>query len=118
LSPVQLAQQHCANYDQSRCLGADVWSKTCRPLKVCLLHESKPCRYFEICVLPNAKYGNPQILEAKRTYERSFGPGPSLNACDCGKPMAPGKRLCESCRIQNRRATLRKEKQRQRSQTS
>jgi|SRR5215471_15402864 len=73
MSPLQFAQQECANYDSGRCLGADVWTTTVRPLKVCLLHESKPCRYFEACVLPLANRGNMQLVEARRSYELSHG---------------------------------------------
>jgi hypothetical protein len=110
-----MARERCANYSDSHCLGADVFNTTCRPLAVCLLQEGKPCGYFERCVLPNAKYGNPDFLEAKRTYERTYGPGPSLKACDCGKPVAEGKRVCEACRLQRRKESNREAQRRSRS---
>jgi len=32
---------------------------------------------------------------------------PRARTCDCGTPLAKGKRLCSSCRTENRRRTLR-----------
>ena len=115
MSPLQFAQQECANYDQGRCAGADVWNTTCRPLEVCLLHEQKPCPYFEACVLPLANRGNVQFIQARRTYELSNGLRSSLHKCSCGTPMPPGKRLCEECRMRNRKETYRESQRRWRS---
>ena len=115
MSPLQFAQQECANYDGGRCLGADVWTTTVRPLKVCLLHESKPCRYFEACVLPLANRGNPQMIQARRVYEISHSGGTSLKSCACGNPLAPGKRLCQDCRVKRRKESNREAQRRGRS---
>ena len=44
---------------------------------------------------------NPPAGEARE-------PGkPSARICDCGAPLSKGKRLCDTCRTQNRRKTMR-----------
>ena len=116
MGPLAMAKAECANMTTpggclgipANCLGAK--KTNANPLDHCVLVEPKKrCHYFEKAVLPLVQY-YPQYRQAGTKYQRRLPkeapPPPSmidLWTCDCGKPMAKGKRMCESCRKANRK---------------
>lgn len=51
-------------------------------------------------------------LESNRAYNRLRNPD---RACSCGSPLEPGRRCCDECMTQSRRARRRRDKQRRRA---
>lgn len=109
-----------------------------KPLARCLLASGERCGYFERAVLPLAERGNPKFLEAREAYYakalRAAGLTPkaemkartivrhsagldglaAARLCQCGKPKAARKQFCEACKKLHRKASFRREKNRQR----
>lgn len=108
MTPLELARQECANYDQDRCLGAAIDNSNCHPLPRCVLHFNQRCGYFERCVLPMANRGTPEFVEARRRYDHINGLAAVVALkCPCGKPRDPQRRLCDDCREEHRRKATR-----------
>jgi hypothetical protein len=90
-----------------------------RPLPRCILADNQRCAYFERVVLPLADRGNPRFLQARENYFgskalRTAG-APEPRTCACGNPRAAGKQFCESCKKLRRKASFKREKDRQRA---
>jgi predicted nucleic acid-binding Zn ribbon protein len=96
----------CANYGE--CLFADT----------CLVEQGKRCRYFERAVLPTISglHGGDKILNEYQNRCRVSGvlkiKMAPVRFCQCGQPILPGRRFCDKCKQQKRKATYR-ESQRQ-----
>jgi hypothetical protein len=123
MTPVELARQECANYNQGACLGVTPDSLAVRddqpmnahPLPECVLYLGQPCAYFERCVLPMANRGKPELIQAREIYHRTHAMTAVRAKCPtCGAPRAPRKRFCVPCAREQRRATLRDAQRRKR----
>ena len=92
MTPVELARQECANYNQGACLGVSPDSLAARddqpmnahPLPECVLYLGQPCAYFERCVLPMANRGKPELIQA-----REISTAPIPWPPPCAPPSAP-----------------------------
>ncbi|MCL4181395.1 MAG: hypothetical protein KJ072_27110 [Verrucomicrobia bacterium] len=124
MTPLQFAQQFCANYQSGgSCLGAwivdDGKITSCSPKPKCVLPAR--CRYFEECVAPNAqRFPAPlaqAALSAVLDYRRGLsqpvkaGPAERTRRCQCGNLLKPKHQLCLACKKARRRATWRRQKQ-------
>ena len=118
MTPVELARQECANYNQGACLGVSPDSLAARddqpmnahPLPECVLYLGQPCAYFERCVLPMANRGKPELIQAREIYHRTHSMAAALRTAKCptcGAPRAPRKRFCVPCARQHRQNTTR-----------
>lgn len=126
MTPLQFAQQFCANYQpRGSCLGAwitdDGSMSFCRPLPKCVLPAR--CSYFEECVAPNAERVDGPTGVAMQAAVRSYftalaskegfksGPGGQgvevERRCACGAPITARRRVCNRCRALKRRETNR-----------
>ena len=105
MTPSQLAQAKCANFDQNGCLGATFIGRTpgddgaihtfkwgrfanLHERDRCLVLDRQPCDYLNQCVL------------GVRRQDRSC-PG-------CGGDIGKRRRLCETCAAKKHRESARK----------
>jgi len=124
MTPLELARDECANYNQGACLGVSPDSlyqrpghrPSAQPLEHCLIHVGQRCPYFERVVLPMEKHGSTAIIQAREMYTRVHGLVGIAPAsrCPCGAPRAPRKRFCAECAGRRRQTTLRDAKRRER----
>jgi hypothetical protein len=123
MTPLQFAQQFCANHQPGgSCHGAwiadDGSTPFCHPLPKCVLPER--CRYFEECVAPNAeRLPVPLVqgaLAAVIEYRRGLSQPvkvcqqQSARRCECGRLLLPKHQFCHACKQARRRATWRRQK--------
>jgi hypothetical protein len=109
---MQFIGGECANHrDDGSCLGMPVLlTKDSKmfPAAKCRVAEKKRCAYFEKCVLPLAtQRGEPPVLRQYGQLAATPELATSIRYCDCGAPMSKTARMCESCRLRNRRKTFR-----------
>jgi hypothetical protein len=135
MMPLEFARDECANWDKGACLGVRVGSLACHPkrtasgqsqtlnghplsahsLPECVLKQDQKCEYFERLVLPLANHGDPDFLDARRTYEKIHAlAAMKATTCVCGQSRAPHKRFCVECRDKHRRKSNREAKNRER----
>jgi len=135
----ELLKEGCANYQNHRCRGCDIWGRFCRPMASCLVKDGLRCKYFEMCVLPLGKHCN-KYAGAEREYfhtrtfplvgllpaeirEHPFFQRPAAPAgkqsereCpDCGGPLPKRHRYCPECAERRRRQSYRASKRKLRS---
>lgn len=120
MTPYQLVRAECANFSDSICHAlAD---------HECLVQKNERCEYFERCLLalPDmAGLANaPKYRSAVSEYRYSIMDGvragptrPGTRLCDCGTPLPPRHRLCDTCKAKKRRHTRRQAQKRWRSDT-
>ena len=123
MTPLQLAQTHCANWNSDgSCLGAiiddDLKIRRCRPRPRCIVGTpGQRCSYFEECILPMERSlhdarQRQEFEDAARQYRLAANvPSEEKRACpDCGRPMEPRQRFCPICADSRRRETNRQAK--------
>lgn len=99
----------CANY--GGCLFADT----------CLVEQGKRCGYFERAVLPTVSglRGGDKILNEYQNRCRVSGvlkiKMATVRFCQCGQPILSGRRFCDKCKQQKRKATYRESQRRHRT---
>lgn len=131
MTPAQVAEAHCANWDKGACLGvyynSDLSIRFKRPFERCLLRDCKKCYYFEEIIVP--MFDN--LTETDKEHPllknrlRDFNEGvaqyhvmlspqtatkvvPTARVCpDCKKrPLEPKRRVCDICRKNRRKTTI------------
>ena len=129
----QLVKRVCANYDrtygENECsLRTDGCNDYIDNLKEeqshcpCLVLNGKPCKWFRHKVLPPSDYQhcpNYDLQNLRLQYAQidlTFTAGvSSQRTCECGVPLLPRMRLCEKCKIRNRRMAYRESKKKVRT---
>jgi hypothetical protein len=123
MTPLQVAKEHCSNFDCGRCLGVyyndDLTPQFCRPLQACLLGEPfQRCPYFENVVMrittdDSSSAGakrREEFDEGIREYKFKAGliPPATRRLCpDCKRrSLEEGKKFCAICRDNRRRQTI------------
>lgn len=106
-SLVSDAKRNCANY----CDGCLI-----NEGRNCLLEDGRPCSYYRDAVFPNRdtnyKYAND--LHKNRTLIREYNQlymtsrVENSRYCGCGELLVKGMRMCDKCRIKNRKNRNRK----------
>lgn len=122
-----MARQECANWlTDNKCLGCDIGDdlelrRFRAEGKSCALAMGEACRYFTLNVLPIAdltedKFKAREFQEAKFEYLRRFSEEGlcKTRLCSCGQAMGKGERMCEACRQNRRKKTLKDAATRQR----
>ena len=119
MTPLQLAQEECANHQRGgSCLGIQIDKNLrmtyAKPRPGCLVADDQRCGYFEACLLPRAdSTSDPHRARALRqaaTEYRRITEQPMANArpCpDCGEPLQPRKQFCPVCAEKRRKAAIR-----------
>ena len=102
-----MARDECANFVSDGCL----W---CRG---CLAADGKRCKYFEEVVLPVADWWPDKYALTRQRYWAKHGSGRTRRAirvCECGAPLAKGKRFCPTCLRRRQRDQARNRKRKSR----
>ena len=119
MTPLQFAQQECANHQpDGSCLGAvieeDLSIRRCSPRPRCRLADGERCGYFEACVAPLARmvtdpWRAAALRDAVTQYHLTTRqPAEADRNCpDCGRPMAKGRRYCPTCAAVRRKVANR-----------
>jgi len=117
MTPLQMANAECPNWNQGACSGAriadDLTPLPGRPLDKCALADNNRCEYFESCVLPMAAYvSNPAkskaYLDVVAAYKfQHHIAGLSRRCPECGGPLPTRKRFCAGCTGNHRRKSTR-----------
>ena len=98
----------CSNFYENSC----VLDETCKVL------DGKPCQFFEKWVYPECDPGyifstekdsHRKVLRDYQKIKKSFKglKIDNIRTCECGKPLMPHKRYCDSCRESRRRQSIR-----------
>jgi len=123
-TPIWIAKNHCANYQEGICSGIDFGPKGelfrfRAEGSRCLLSSRERCSYFETAVLPiganqewQKKYPGEarQFEEGADQYLRAHsgipGLAPRRRKCpDCGTQIGPKQRYCAQCRDRHRKVS-------------
>ena len=119
MTPTQLAQAECANYDRGQCLGVLADSLGTGHLVLakergaCSV-EQKRCDYFEKCVLPMADSEHPDSPDyktARAAYRAKHGMKlvpEDIRLCQCGEVLGKRQRVCPRCAVLRRRESYRR----------
>jgi hypothetical protein len=131
MSPLQIAQDHCANWRwDASCLGAiiddDLQIRRCCPKPKCVLGTpGERCLYFEECVAPMAaSIENPKQKAEFQAAVRQYRLGAKLRSADerpcpiCGSPIESRRRFCDICATKNHQANQRAWARKKRSAVS
>ena len=122
MTPLQLAQTECANFDtHGACLGSQIDDTGkithCNPKPRCVLGVGERCPYFEACIAPLAgMVRDPRramaIQQAVHAYRMAHvgATGTARKCPDCGGAITRRKRYCVNCAKQRRKATYRDHK--------
>jgi hypothetical protein len=110
---LQLAKDHCANYQNAVCTGVDVrldgtQVRFLPECSQCLLCSGQACRYLEESVLPMEKWEWKNPAEERafhgaahhyRMTHPDFFSAPAQRKCpDCRESaLRPRQRVCEGC---------------------
>lgn len=97
----------CSNFYENTCVFGD-----------CKVLDGKPCDFFEKGVYPECDPGylyatetdsHEKVLTGYRKIKKGFKglKIENIRTCECGKPLLPHKRYCDSCRISRRKASIR-----------
>lgn len=128
MTPLQLAQAECANYQHTGgCLGVHIGDAGrithCDPKPRCALSDGERCRYLEDCVAPMADMvkeprRSVAIQQAVRSYRAAHAAGevPRRKCPDCSGPLPKFRQVCPDCADKRRKATFRRSQNRLRRQ--
>jgi hypothetical protein len=124
MTPLQMANAECPNWNQGACSGAiiadDLTPLPGRPLAKCALADNKRCEYFEECVQPLADMvseptKSKSYLAAVAGYKFQHHITGFYRRCpECGVPLQARKRFCTDCTAKRRRNTFREAQRRNR----
>lgn len=126
MTPLQLAREECANWEngEGRCskiIIQENGTMVRRPTMpdLCALKTGQRCQYFEDTILPmiphleasnaiRAKYKS-ECLEAEHQYRMETGAMMSkpTGKCACGKPREYRHKFCSECAQKRRQETMR-----------
>lgn len=129
MTPKGLARDQCCNWVNGVCVGTGFKALPNGELRHFLLVEddqrlegqpcrvgrNKRCTFFERSVLPMAE--SPGEIAARTSYVSKF-PVDRFSGhdryCQCGEPIAKGRRMCDECRDKRRRETYRRNRRNER----
>jgi len=99
-----IIHNECANWISASCLTTTDHS--------CCALAGERCAYFERAVAPLAIEHPKEFGPAVREYNRALKAGGvklgAVRHCDCGEPLPPRKRYCETCAAKRRREQTRR----------
>lgn len=97
----KLAREECANFSHvnTQCSGLTVFNHLFREPGECWIIKNKPCEYFRECVLPMTKKTGDwdKASDLYFATDVTFKPKGGRTCPNCGKTLAPKKRLCPDC---------------------
>ena len=117
MTPLQIANAECPNWNQGACAGAriadDLSPLPGRPLDKCALANDQRCDYFEECVMPMAEMvsdpaKSKSYMDAVAGYKlKHHISGLSRRCPECGGSLPTRKRFCAGCTVNHRRKSTR-----------
>ena len=124
MTPLQMANAECPNWNQGACAGARIADNLSplpgRPLDKCALANEKRCDYFEECVLPMAAMASgpdrsKSFMAAANSYRILHKMAGVIRRCpECAKSLPARRRVCADCAAKRRRNSNREAQRRNR----